>query len=235
MQEFFFIFADAISHKEMNNALRYTLVALQIVLSIMLIVYLIIGSYDFASERHRIRANYRLTKEEYLKIKDGDIILRHGYGFVSDMIVNTLNENFSVSHCAIVVKNDTNASVIHSVSQSLSDFDGVQEQNLRRFINDSKKGSVIVLRYKGDNLNHLIAERARYYLDKRVPFDNSFDINDSTKFFCTELIWRIFLDVFNVDIFEKKYKQGSLDFLKFDVFLDPDYFDIVFSHQLIKE
>jgi len=216
----------------MPKAVKALLVAIKIVLTISLVIYLFVLTYDHTSEIKRVKINYSLTKEEYNLLQDGDILLRHGYGFVSDMIVKTLKEDFSISHCAILVKDDSAFNVIHSVSQSLSEFDGVQIQDLRRFVNDSKKNSLIVLRYKNSNGEdrESISQRARYYLERQVPFDNSFDINDTTRYFCTELIWKIFLDAFNIDIFEKKYGLGGTEFLKFDIFFDPDLFEIILSH-----
>ncbi len=215
----------------MHKFHRLIYLAIQILLTLMLLVYIFLETYEHSSDQKRQRLNYRLTKVEFDLIEDGDIVLRHGYGLVSDMIVNTLNESFSISHCAIVVKDDSSAHVIHSVSQSLSDYDGVQIQDLRPFINNSKKNSVIVIRFNKSEDRHLISERARYYLSKRVPFDSSFDIKDTSKFFCSELIWRIILDAFDVDIFESKYEKGHLELLKFDIFVDSNYFDLVFSHQ----
>lgn len=170
-------------------------------------------------------------------LQDGDIILRHGYGFVSDLITETLSENVNVSHCAIFVKSDTSMDVIHSVSQSLSDYDGVQMQNLKKFINDSKKNSVVVVRYKfkdGDDKT-LIGKRARYYLEQKIPFDNNFDYTDSTEFFCSELLWKVFKDAYNIDIYEDKYGKSNNEFMKFDIFFNPKYFEIVFSHHQKKK
>ena len=203
-----------------------------VILGILGLLYIFIRVYDFYSEKKRVIVNYTLTRKEIEMMRDGDIILRHGYGFVSDLITETLSEKTNVSHCAIFVKNDTSMHVIHSVSQSLSDYDGVQMQDLKRFINDSKKNSVIVLRYKTQQNEDpsLISKNAHYYLDKKVPFDNNFDITDSTEFFCSELLWKVFLNAYNVDIFEDKYGMSNNEFLKFDVFTNPKYFEIVFSH-----
>jgi len=64
------------------------------------------------------------------------------------MIVERLGEVYDISHCAIVCKDRDSIYVIHSVSQSLSPYDGVQSQELDPFIHDSKENSVIVVRYK---------------------------------------------------------------------------------------
>lgn len=217
----------------MNKFVRTLLKIINSLLIFLFFTYFVIVTYNHLEDKKMKSINYSLTNEEYRLIKNGDIILRYGYGLVSDMIVNTLSEDIRVSHCAIVLKNDTTFSVIHSVSQTISDFDGVQIQDIRQFIHDSKENSVIVMRYKNNDnstSNCNISERAVYYLNKRVPFDMSFNINDTTRFFCTELIWKVIKDVKNTDIFEDRYGLDELNFLKFVVFFNEELFDVVFSH-----
>ena len=174
-----------------------------------------------------------LSKNEINQIKDGDIILRYGYGLVSDIIVETLKQKYNISHCAIICKKDSSKTkVIHSVSSTISDFDGVQEQSLSSFVNDSKANSIIIVRYKSpDSLRNRISERAQYYLDKKVPFDNLFNINDSSEIYCSELLWLVFKDEFKVDLYKDSYNEKK-DYFRFDIFLDTSKFEIIFNHNL---
>ncbi len=91
--------------------------------------------YNYRTEQEHSFSTYTLSKKEINLLQNGDIILRHGYGMASDIIVKTLNEKYDISHCAIICKDSNQINVIHSVSQSLSDFNGVQTQTLSRFIN----------------------------------------------------------------------------------------------------
>jgi len=179
------------------------------------------------------KALYTLKVEEKHLLQEGDIILRHGYGMVSSIISNTLKEDFSLSHCAIVVKDSLDKfKVVHSVSQSISDYDGVQIQDLNLFINDSKPNSVIVVRYKAleEDQKLLVREKTMDFLNRQIPFDHKFDISDTTELFCTELIWRIFLDLFDDDILDSENFKGTLSAFKFAFFLDPKRFDIIINH-----
>jgi len=190
--------------------------------------------YNFSNEKEHSISAYTLTNDEILKIKDGDIILRHGYGMVSDLIVKTMNEEFDISHCAVIVKDSNHFNVIHSVSQSLSDFDGVQIQSLSRFLKDSKKNSIIISRFKGKS-NSLISEKARFYLGKKIKFDNDFNIKDSTKFYCTELIWKILKDVYTVDIFKNQMlEKDKKSQYKFNALWNKSNFEIIINHHLKK-
>lgn len=203
--------------------------------SVLLSAWLFLRAYEHKSIKEQHLYKYALSEHEIKRIHEGDIILRHGYGLVSDLIVEQLKEQYDISHCAVVCKTDTGFSVVHSVSSSISNVDGVQAQDLKSFIEESHFNSVIVVRYKPkiNKNNSFISSRALNYLDQKIPFDESFNINDSTEFYCTELLWKIFLNEFGDDVFQGKdniYK----DHLKFDTFLDSTRFEIIINHHLRK-
>jgi hypothetical protein len=184
--------------------------------------------------------DYNLTSEEMALLREGDILLRKGYGFVSSMIVKTLEEEIPVSHVGILVKdpNDRQFKVIHSVSQTISDADGVQKQDLQSFVRDSQPNTLIVVRYRDTELydrgTQKISERAIHYLKEKVPFDYAFDFDNTDKFFCTEFIGRVIGDVFGDEIYSPEFlsSNSDLDILRFNVFFDPQRFDIIINHHL---
>lgn len=197
------------------------------------LVFLFLWYYENKSQQKQKKSHYYLSENEISLLKEGDIILRHGYGLVSDLIVESLAEKFDISHCAILAKDSLGKFiVIHSVSSTVSDVDGVQWQYLQPFIHDSKENTVVVVRYKGktDEERTKIAERAHYYLDKKIPFDNSFDIYDTTEYYCNELIWKVFKDVYQTDIYGEKFDKGKYEYMKFDTFLDTAKFETIFNH-----
>ncbi|MBW7942244.1 MAG: hypothetical protein H3C64_07540 [Candidatus Kuenenia stuttgartiensis] len=177
--------------------------------------------------------NYRISIDEKNLLEEGDIILRRGEGFVSSVISNLNEADYQISHCAILVQKDSvEWYVIHTVSSDLSDIDGVQTEKLDRFTSESVDSTIVVLRFKADKeKRQQIAERARYYLYKKIPFDNAFNIADSTEFYCSELIYKVFLDVMESDVFEERHQTNHPNFLTFNVFLDNRKFDIIINHQ----
>jgi len=194
-------------------------------------IILFLFTYEYKSKQEQFFYTYTLSDKEISLIQDGDIILRHGYGFVSDVIVKRLNEEYDISHCAIITKKDNKFIVIHSVSRSLSDYDGVQSQDFKSFVKESKKNSIIIVRYKDKNADvSKIGERAKYYLAKQVPFDNSFDITDDKEIYCNELIWKIFKEEYNHDIYESVYEKSKHEHLKFATFLDTSKFEVIINH-----
>lgn len=176
--------------------------------------------------------NYKLSTSEKELLQEGDIILRRGEGFVSSVINNLAESEYQISHCAILVKNNNQWDVIHTVSSDLSNVDGVQTEPLDKFTGESVENTIAVLRFKADSSQRKeIANRSRYYLDRKVPFDDNFNISDTTEFYCTELIYRVALDVFHEDVFAERHQTNHPNYLTFEVFLDKKKFDVILNHQ----
>ena len=111
-----------------------------------------------------------LSEDEITLIQDGDIILRHGNGLVSDLIVKSLHEEFDISHCAIITKKNNDFVVIHSVSQSLSDYDGVQSQSLKSFVKSSHKiCDCYCYNHDDQKVAHIILRRPSVYHSMMLP------------------------------------------------------------------
>lgn len=195
------------------------------VLAIGIFVYLYNREQQWEYVRHD-----RLTTEEIAKLRSGDIILRWGFGVVSGSIARTLNEEFSVSHCGIV-NVDTNGKVrvIHSVSASLSDFDGLQDCTIKQFCRESKGNSILVVRFRDTNDIPLgdLSITAQKYLDKKIPFDGVFDINDNSEMYCSEMVWSALKETYGYDIYPNKSKT---EVVKFAPFFDTVHFQRIINH-----
>ena len=165
---------------------------------------------------------YRLSKAEKAQIREGDIILRYGKGYASHLIVELLDEERPISHCSIIAKDEEKGGhqVIHSVSSSISDADGMQVDGLNDFVAQSVDSSVMLLRYKSreDEVPSTeMAERAEAYLRADLPFDTSFDLQDANAIYCSELIERSFEDLYGRSLIDtgkgRSYEALHLDHL----------------------
>lgn len=207
------------------------IILLSSVIGLIFSAWLFRTVYNKIELRKEKAVTYKLNDQEKMIIQDGDIILRYGHGLISDYIVNIFNEKYTVSHCGIISEESDNLSVIHSESSSFLSVEGIQRQNFDDFVDASHKNSVIIVRYnkcKPEELSK-ITKRANIYLKKKIPFDYGFNPNDTTVMFCSEIIWHIFSDEFNIDIFSSPL--GETDFNQFKNFWDTTYFDIILNHQ----
>jgi len=188
--------------------------------------------YNKIELRKEKAITYILNDKDKDLIQDGDIILRYGHGLVSDYIVNSFNEKYSISHCGIINKKENGEiEIIHSESSSFLLEDGIQRQDFDGFTDAGHKNSVLIVRFnkcKNEDLKK-ITKRAQYYLDQNIPFAYTCHPEDTTRMFCSEIIWHVFLDVYGVDIFAVNGKER--DFNQFKNFYDSSQFDIILNHQ----
>ena len=178
------------------------------------------------------KSTYRLTEGEKKLLQEGDVIFRHGFGLISDAIVKYAQDIYPISHCGIIVKDSLGELfVIHTVSNTLTDVDGMQQDNLKKFIKESHLNSVIVSRYNYTDslMSTKIAEQAKFYLYQQIPFDHRFDCKDSTAFFCTEFVWKVFNSALNVDLYNLSTSENA-DCMSFSAFLHPARFSIILNH-----
>lgn len=198
--------------------------------------YKIFFYFDGIEERKQIekyREIPRLSEQEKMLLKNGDILLRRGFGIFSDMIAEDLNSSdYDVSHAGILYQSKDGWMVIHSLSSDVSKVDGVQMQPLDSFLYYSQPKKIIVSRLNNinDSIGNKIVERALYYLGKNVPFDHQGDYKNSDKLFCTELIWQILIKDIKIlsPVFKNK-KDTDNFYYKLDVLYDGKYFTPVIN------
>jgi len=213
----------------LKKVLKYIFIS---VVSVIFSVWAFRVFYNRAEKRKEKQITYLLPNSEKKLIRNGDVILRYGYGLVSDYIVNKFDEPYTISHCGIIRKIGNKLEVIHSESGSILSKEGVQVQDFDSFTDAGHKNSIIIVRYNkctNEDLNK-ITDFAQYYLDKKIPFDYGFNPDDTTAMFCSEIIWHVFKDAFNKDIFLNK--NNRTDFNQFKNFYDSTQFDVIINDQL---
>ncbi len=153
------------------------------------------------------------------QLQNGDIIIRRGDGPLSFHLSRATGEPYT--HCGIIYKGKNGWGVIHTLGSEASDkeIDGVQTTSLKRFVNLTADSALFICRpvFK-ENIGDSIFNRAKYYLNQRIPFDHRFSLLTPEKFYCTELLYYIFKDVNdnkNVFVIEKKRRSYLLMFSTF--------------------
>ncbi len=205
-------------------------ISLLVIITVALL-YVFIFS-DKPDKTHNSANCYCLSEDEKSLLQDGDIILRKGYGFVSNQIIETLKDSLNISHCGIIVQIDSCWSVVHSTPGYFSipfKDDGVIITSLSKFMESSYPNSIIITRLKRDHLSQ-IAEKALNYAERKVPFDYDFNYNDTTSLYCSELILRILEDKFALTPEALGVKK---DPPPFSTFTNSDFFKTIIKHHRI--
>ncbi|MFD2600479.1 YiiX/YebB-like N1pC/P60 family cysteine hydrolase [Flavobacterium suzhouense] len=202
---------------------------------LILISYKIFFYLDARSEKRQFALHLnkaRLTKEQFLTIHEGDFILRRGFGYFSDIIAERLNNgSYDVTHAGIVVKRENKLYVIHSLSSDVSSIDGMQIQSLEHFLSYSMPDRIMVTSVKNSTpkIQQQIAQKAEFYLSKKIPFDHSGTFDNDSEFYCTELIWHILEKDLRHLKLPKESDSRKKIFMTMTSMYSPDYFDIKIS------
>ncbi|MCH2022614.1 MAG: hypothetical protein MK207_09075 [Saprospiraceae bacterium] len=183
----------------------------------------------YQSPSKKNKANASLSNEEIALLKDGDIILRKGFGTISDFISIYLNETYPVTHCAFYLYNGlNNPMVLHTVSND--SVSGMFTEPLKNYIHQSQSGTIAVVRLKGtDNQKKGVLNEAKRLLKKEVPFDMAFNDYDSTHMYCAEMMCTVFRNVYQKDLLPERAIYSGVDVIRMRNFFNPDNFDIIFN------
>lgn len=151
-------------------------------------------------------SNSRTTQVEKrnipIEFHNGDIAFRRGTGVASRAVLSANNRG-SFSHVGVVANIEGEWCVVHAVPYEgkLSSDDRVYSEPTGEFFNTMKATSGAVYRLEG--LDSLRQESIRQYLvrqlDIKTLFDHDYDLSDTTKLYCSELVWRAYLGV-DIDI-----------------------------------
>lgn len=155
-------------------------------LSAICLVLLIVGCVE---SQRRSDGCPRWLAEEHLA--EGDLLFRRGTGLVGQ-VVTSMDRDGHFSHVGIVVRVDTLWRVVHAVPHEpdfKGDFDRVKCESVAEFLGRYPDAEFGLYRPQIDSSHRKMAARhALRQSQKRVPFDHGYDLADTTRLYCTELI-----------------------------------------------
>ncbi|MDR0835525.1 MAG: hypothetical protein LBN11_02955 [Tannerella sp.] len=138
----------------------------------------------------------RVSEVRTIDFAEGDLIFRRGLGAKSEAVLRVDTAGI-YSHSGIVVKQDSVFMVIHITPgerENGETEDRIKMETPETFFSAERAQRGAVYRLK-DSLN-ISLEAARQAIRlwrKGVLFDHDYVLEDSTKMYCTELVWYAYL------------------------------------------
>lgn len=171
-----------------------------------------------------------LTAGELEQLQEGDILLRKGFGSISDFIADFLAEKYPVTHCAFVINTQSKSKqVLHTASNEIAN--SLYIEPLEQYVRQSALGSLVLVRLNySTQKKQAVSQKAHQLLAKKIPFDMGFDDRDNQALYCIELMRDIFLAVFEEDLLPKRTSKNTIDVLSMDNFFNPLHFEVIFNH-----
>lgn len=192
---------------------------------VVLMVSFSLSSCYFNAEEKVTKTINTLPNEVIKELKGGEIILRKGDGILSSQLIQILNEEIPLSHCGMIIKGDTSFYVIHAISDDYKGRDGVQPCNLKHFVSAAIDSSIIIIRPNyPDSILYKMQKEAIKYVKMGKTFDYQFNLDDTTQYYCTELLKHIFVNTVEEDIYPTRKLPNGFDNLYFVDFFNENYF-----------
>lgn len=180
----------------------------------------------FSSNKNAAAA--KLDSFELNKLKEGDFLLRKGYGWISDRIADMLNEELRITHCGLLLKTGFDEPhVLHCMSNDK--INGIFVESLSSYLKESQHGSLIAVRIKDTEKCEAVVLESKRLLAKKMPFDLAFNDADTSSFYCAELFAYVFKNIWGKDLFPEKINIFGMRAIRMRNFLNEAVFDIIFN------
>lgn len=141
----------------------------------------------------------------------GDLIFRQSNSFVSSYI-RSLEDDAPYSHVGLVMLNDGEVSVIHARLVEGEYHGMVIQEPLVDFLKEVNAAAVYRVDATPEQDAKVMALAAEMVASQR-PFDMQFDLATDDALYCTELVWKVWLDA-GIDLIDGQFDQLSLPFNK---------------------
>ncbi len=129
-------------------------------------------------------------------LEEGDLIFRMGLG-VASQVVTGADKDAVYSHVGLIAKQNGAWVVVHAVPGEEAETGGeeiLKMDSLALFLRSDRCCRYAVMRHDTTaEVRQKAAATALDLLPQKIPFDNLYDIEDTTKFYCTEFVHHVYI------------------------------------------
>ena len=120
----------------------------------------------------------------------GDVALRLGRTIESRAIA----ADGGYSHVGIIIRKDSTLQVAH-IEPSRNGSELTKYESLEQFFHPDNASSGAVMRIENLESTQLAVVENYLFSCKNISFDHDYKLSDSTQMYCTELVYRAFLEI----------------------------------------
>lgn len=153
--------------------------------------YLPPNSIAGVKEKLKIEEAFATIRQEKTTVKTGDLIMRTGNDFTSDVMRKLSLEDKTYSHCGIAsLENDT-LFVYHAMGGEWNPDKKIRRDPFILFCNPNENRGFGIFRYSlSDTQMVRFLSNITSYYQQGILFDMKFDLTTDDKMYCTEYIYK---------------------------------------------
>jgi len=197
--------------------------------------------YNAFFQKIRKNSNFKQVYEKVasnkfpsIQLKDGDIILRRGYGVDSTISTNFSQGEKRYSHVGLIDQTDKGVFVIHVVEDKEKSINGLYIESLGNFLD--KVSIWAIYRY---DFSETSSKKMMNYIEdlkkKNITFDMEFNLDDDEKMYCSEFIYKVINRTTEKELIKAgKVFMGKKFVTISDVYENTNSKLVEISHKLIK-
>jgi len=132
------------------------------------------------------------AKPDFSQLKSGDLIFRHGRGFISNALMSLGQREKKYSHAGIITVENGNVFVYHAIGGEQNISNKLRKDRLDVFCSPESVHAFGI--YRSDLNKKQIAtviDKADTYFEAGLEFDTEFDLLSDDKMYCTEFIYKL--------------------------------------------
>jgi hypothetical protein len=142
-----------------------------------------------------------LTMPAIDQLRTGDLIFRSGISRDSHLL-KVFDPTAQYSHVGLIDVTDRHAYVIHIEPGETEHDSGIQREPLESFLAPRKADGFAVFHVSENDARGRAAVRAALgYRSRNIGFDRDFNLDTPQTMYCTELVWRAYLEA-GVDLLD---------------------------------
>ena len=200
----------------MSKTFKHLLYSIAFIISILMMIQCSVAEQPKSSPQIPIE-----------KLQAGDIAFRRGESIASEVVVyNDIDGRYS--HVGLVVETDSGKRIVHSVpgeTTTPESIDIIQIDRIEQYFAPkvSVRGEIRRMNLDSAQRNTL-NQLALKKIDEKVPFDHNYDLLDTTKLYCTELIQLLYKNI-GIDLAQGRITPINVPGLSNDYIMPSDIYN----------
>lgn len=157
-----------------------------------------------------MRSQDLLPEHVVQSLASGDVIFRRGRDVVSRLVL-TADGHSDFSHVGVIVRDRWQINVAHAIpAESKNELDAVKMESLDSFLRHEKASVAAVYRVREhESIRASVIRYVTEAVRNQVLFDADFDLGDSSRLYCTELVWQAYRSA-GLDLLDGKFDYISV-------------------------